>query len=111
MQTFAERLRALREKQGMSQAELARKIGVSREQISHLESDLPRYRNPTLSTMQRLADGLGISAGILADNNAFRIFIKNIALQNQAASARELLYAVVEVLEQIPGQPPCAGRP
>ena len=112
MTTFAERLRTLREKQGISIDELAERIeGMTQNHLEQMEDGNPAYTDPTLSTMQRLADGLGVSVSVLVDPNVFGIVAKNLALQNQATSATELLHAVVEVLEQIPEQAPCAGRP
>jgi transcriptional regulator with XRE-family HTH domain len=48
---------ALREKAGLSQKELARKIHTSQQQISRLES--PGYEGHSLSMLRRVADALG----------------------------------------------------
>ncbi|MGO8931321.1 MAG: helix-turn-helix domain-containing protein [Limisphaerales bacterium] len=48
---------ALREKAGISQKELARKIHTSQQQISRLES--PGYEGHSLSMLRRVADALG----------------------------------------------------
>jgi transcriptional regulator with XRE-family HTH domain len=50
-------IRLLRQNAGLSQEELALEIGMHASEISHLESG---RRNPTLGTLQRLADGLGV---------------------------------------------------
>jgi transcriptional regulator with XRE-family HTH domain len=50
-------LKEEREKQGISAAQLARKIGVGRNTIPNLERDEAR---PTLWVLYRIADGLGI---------------------------------------------------
>ena len=50
-------LAALRKKAGMSQKELAQKVGTSQQQISRLES--PSYEGHSLSMLRRVADTLG----------------------------------------------------
>jgi transcriptional regulator with XRE-family HTH domain len=55
---FGQRIRELREKRGLSQEGFAEKVGLDRTYISGIERGV---RNPTLLTVQRLADGLGIS--------------------------------------------------
>ena len=47
---------ALREKAGLSQKDLARKLKTSQQQISRLES--PSYEGHSLSTLRRVADAL-----------------------------------------------------
>jgi DNA-binding XRE family transcriptional regulator/predicted RNase H-like HicB family nuclease len=54
-------LRWARLKLNMSQAELAKKVGVSRQQISLLESP---DANLTLSTLARVVDALGLDLSI-----------------------------------------------
>jgi transcriptional regulator with XRE-family HTH domain len=49
-------LAALREKAGLSQAELARKLKTTQQQISRLES--PGYEGHSLSTLRRVARAL-----------------------------------------------------
>jgi transcriptional regulator with XRE-family HTH domain len=57
------RLRAvvkkLREQQGMTQAELAKKAGVTEAYVSMLESGA--RKNPSLPTLKKLARALGVS--------------------------------------------------
>ncbi len=50
-------LRLARQRLGVSQGELAKKIGVSRQQISQLESP---DSNLTLGTLERVASALGL---------------------------------------------------
>jgi len=50
-------LAALREKAGLSQKELARKLKTSQQQISRLES--PAYEGHSLSMLRRVARALG----------------------------------------------------
>lgn len=52
----AVQLAALREKAGLSQRELARKLKTSQQQISRLES--PGYEGHSLSTLRRVAKAL-----------------------------------------------------
>lgn len=55
---FAERLRELRMAAGLSRAELGRRAGLTRGNVSKLERGLQVPRRPTL---ERLAQGLGVS--------------------------------------------------
>ena len=50
-------LAALRNEAGMSQAELAKKVGTTQQQISRMES--PSYEGHSLSMLRRVADVLG----------------------------------------------------
>jgi transcriptional regulator with XRE-family HTH domain len=54
---MGQRIKALRERQGMSQATLATKAKISREYVNKLEAG--RY-DPTLGVVQRLAKALKI---------------------------------------------------
>lgn len=49
---FGERLRQAREAKGMSQAEIARKLGVSQPAYSYIENG---EKNPSLPVAKRLA--------------------------------------------------------
>lgn len=63
MQTIGDRIRSLREALGMSQDELARKLGYqSRSSINKIESDA---RNLTQSKIKAIADALGVSPGYI----------------------------------------------
>ncbi|WP_041274466.1 helix-turn-helix domain-containing protein [Desulforamulus reducens] len=53
-----ERLKRLREKFGMSQAELADKAGISQPFIGAIESG---RKSPTLRTLEKLANAMDIS--------------------------------------------------
>lgn len=52
----------LREQAGLSQKELARKLGTSQQQISRLES--PSYEGHSLSMLRRVAEALGASVRV-----------------------------------------------
>jgi transcriptional regulator with XRE-family HTH domain len=54
---IALQLTTLREEQGISQAELARRAGTTQQQISRLES--PSYEGHSLSMLRRVAEALG----------------------------------------------------
>ena len=54
---IAMQLAALRKKSGLSQKELARRLGTSQQQISRLES--PLYEGHSLSMLRRVAVVLG----------------------------------------------------
>ena len=51
-------LKALREKKGLSQTEIARRAGVTRFYVSQLESGL--RKNPSLPVLKRIAKALGV---------------------------------------------------
>jgi transcriptional regulator with XRE-family HTH domain len=52
-------LASLRKNAGLSQKELARRVGTSQQQVSRLES--PAYEGHSLSMLRRVADALGAS--------------------------------------------------
>jgi DNA-binding XRE family transcriptional regulator len=58
--TFAERLRVLRLRVGISQYELAKRSGVSGQAISRIEKG---EREPGWSTVRKLARALGVPVG------------------------------------------------
>jgi putative transcriptional regulator len=61
---FAMRLRQLREEKGLTQAELADRVGVSRGYISRLE--IGRH-DPPLSMVERLAKALRVKVSRLVE--------------------------------------------
>jgi transcriptional regulator with XRE-family HTH domain len=52
-------LASLRKNAGLSQKELARRVGTSQQQVSRLES--PSYEGHSLSMLRRVANALGAS--------------------------------------------------
>ena len=56
--TTGERIRQARKSAGMTQAELAHKLGISAAGIAQWENDL---RNPKIETLRKLADALGVT--------------------------------------------------
>ena len=71
---MAIQIAALRNESGLSQKELAMRIGTSQQQISRLES--PGYEGHSLSMLRRVAEALGatvrveIERGKQSDNHA-----------------------------------------
>lgn len=59
---IALQLAALRKKSGLSQKELARRVGTSQQQISRLES--PSYEGHSLSMLRRVAEVLGATVHV-----------------------------------------------
>ncbi len=57
-------LKRFRAQQKMSQADLAAKVGVSREYIARLETG---HHDPPLSTLERLAKALKVKVGELLE--------------------------------------------
>jgi transcriptional regulator with XRE-family HTH domain len=53
---------SLRKKSGLSQKELARRLGTSQQQISRLES--PSYEGHSLSMLRRVAEVLGATVHV-----------------------------------------------
>ena len=62
--TFSDRVKMLREMQGLSQSEVARRSGVARSHIVLIEQGV--RANPTLNVLRKLARGLGVSLAVLA---------------------------------------------
>jgi len=56
---LGENLKKVRTKKKLSQGALARLLEIDKGYISNIESG---KKNPTLATIQRLADALGVSA-------------------------------------------------
>jgi transcriptional regulator with XRE-family HTH domain len=54
---LGENFKKIREKKGLSQGDISRKLTMDRGYISNLENG---RRNPTLSNIKRLAEALGV---------------------------------------------------
>ena len=59
---FAVRLKAVRERRGMSQAELAKKAGLQPTAVSHFETGT---RSPSFDNLRKLTDALNVSTDYL----------------------------------------------
>jgi transcriptional regulator with XRE-family HTH domain len=57
-QTLADRVVALRVGAGLTQAQLAKKAGISQPHVSRLEAGID---NPTLDTLERVGSALGVT--------------------------------------------------
>lgn len=60
---FVMRLRRLRKKRGLSQAEVARKLGISQQAYAKIET--PLKTNPSLHTIQRISTALDADVDLL----------------------------------------------
>lgn len=72
--TFGSRLKAARDKKGMTQAALADRSGIAVQHISNYECGL--RVNPTLDTVQRIAAALEIAAIDLLDEKILAVQVK-----------------------------------
>jgi transcriptional regulator with XRE-family HTH domain len=64
IERVAERIQALRQRRGLTQAELAAKAGISRGYLARLET---ARQDPTLTTLERLARALRVKVTRLLD--------------------------------------------
>ena len=62
MSGFSEKLSLLRRQAGMTQAELAERLGISKSSVSMYERG---NREPEFDLLQAMADLFGVSAGVL----------------------------------------------
>jgi len=67
---FSDRLHALREAAGLSQAEAAAASGVSKVSIGQLERGL---NSPTVRTLQRLAQAYGVPVSVILDGEVYAL--------------------------------------
>ena len=69
MNMFGARMRAARERLGLSQVELGQRLGMVRQQINNYEQG--RFE-PSWDTARRIADALDVSLDYLADRQGDR---------------------------------------
>ena len=62
--TIGERIKALRKEKGITQKELADRLGVSASMVGQYETGV---RKPKYETIQKIADSLGITTAEIAD--------------------------------------------
>lgn len=67
---IAVQVAALRQRAGLSQKELARRLGTSQQQISRLES--PRYEGHSLGTLRRVAKALNARVRVVFEEEPAR---------------------------------------
>ena len=63
-------LAALRERAGLTQKQLARRLGTSQQQISRLES--PSYEGHSLSMLRRVAEALNADVRVVFEDSSGR---------------------------------------
>lgn len=68
---IGEKIKYFRKRQGMTQAVLASKLGISPVNISQIETG---QRSPTIDTVKAIADALEISLGDLLNERDQKIF-------------------------------------
>jgi transcriptional regulator with XRE-family HTH domain len=63
------KIKRLRTKKGLTQAALAKKVGVSRVHLANLESpdSAAHHRTPSLALLDKLAKALGVKVSELVD--------------------------------------------
>ena len=91
--TFGEKVRNERNRLGLSQDELAAKIGVTRRVISSYENDSSRPRGTV--RYNKLADALGVNINyLLSEDEAFIANVEDNYGRRGAKQAKELLAEV-----------------
>lgn len=91
--TFGEKVRNERNRLGLSQDELAAKIGVTRRVISSYENDSSRPRGT--ERYNKLADALGVNINyLLSEDEAFIANVEDNYGHRGAKQAKELLAEV-----------------
>ena len=91
--TFGEKVRNERNRLGLSQDELAEKIGVTRRVISSYENDSSRPRGT--ERYNKLADALGVNINyLLSEDEAFIAKVEDNYGRRGAKQAKELLAEV-----------------
>jgi transcriptional regulator with XRE-family HTH domain len=94
---FGQKLRVLREEKGLSQAELAEKIGVSSKTISRYESGESNPRYPKI--YDDIAEALKIDKlELLSDKDAFVLSIKEKFGSYDANYASDLVNGMVGLM-------------
>ena len=93
--TTGELIKAARKKAGLTQAQLAEKLGISYVGVSQWENDL---RNPKLDTLQRIASALGVPVqDLISDREAVdkeefkRVFIYGEGIKDRIDAALDRL--------------------
>lgn len=85
--TIGKRIKAERNKKGMTQVQLADAANISRSYLGDLEGD--RY-NPSLDTLQKIAAALGTTSGVLLGDASI---LELTATDNDMREAMSLLEA------------------
>ena len=103
--TFGERLRALRESQGITLAQLGRAVGVSEATIQRYECG--EIQNPKQSRVTALAQALGVSEAALMgwDDDDLDADVRLLARDLQGLSPGKRQRAIA-ILRMIIDEPP-----
>lgn len=72
--TTGQKIKAARLNAGMTQAELAKKLGVAYQNIGQFERDL---RKPKYETLERIANALNVEVQTLDDRFTTRVFLED----------------------------------
>jgi transcriptional regulator with XRE-family HTH domain len=91
------RLAEVRERRGLTQAELAGAIGVEPAQISNIERG---YRSPSIETAVALAEHLDVSLDFLLDRQKSSA-VRNLVVERLVRIGERLTEQEVEVLARI----------
>lgn len=95
-QQVAARIAELREKQGLTQADLGRRAGISRSMIAAIER---REKVPTVTTLASIARGLGVRVvDLVAEEEPQALPDRALRL---AAALREADPRLLEVVERL----------
>ena len=94
--TFGEKVKNERNRLGLNQDELAKKIGVTRRVISSYENDSSRPRGT--ERYKKLADALGVNINyLLSEDEAFIADVEDNYGHRGAKQAKELLAEVTSL--------------
>ena len=100
--TLSEKLMALRQKQGLSQLELAEALHVSRQAISRWESD---QAVPSIDNLKYLSDLYGVSVDYLLSTRAEDFVKKEDTIQKpqeeKSQKSKKLSYKKIAVLAAV----------
>ena len=113
--TFATRLAQFREARGLSQKQLAARVGCSPGLISKYESGLQlprtleRYAQLSEALTVAPADLVGATLGGAAEGEELAAWVRERALRLGPAQVRALLVFFCAALSRLEGEPPAPG--
>jgi len=93
---FGQRIREIRKRKGVTQVELAEKLGVTQRGISYYENET---QNPSMEIIERIANALGVAKKMLIEYDDNTILIEPKAIR-----------ALQKRMEIIPKLPPEGQR-
>jgi transcriptional regulator with XRE-family HTH domain len=102
MTTLGEKIRAVRQKKGLSQIELAESASIYQKNISRYENDTT---DPSASALKKIADALGVTADYLLNNSEEEIKINDKELlekfeiiQNMNGKTKEAAITLIDLV-------------